>query len=79
MPGLISTPFFHIECSGPSPTPFHPHCTTVAEGGWDQESVQSTARTGGWTQTGRSWYCPLHKQDPAPARKSRPESPQEAS
>lgn len=58
---LVQTPYFHIECNGPSPTPFQAHCGNAVEGGWEQEAVEATAAAEKWTKEGRGWFCPKHR------------------
>jgi hypothetical protein len=77
--GLISTPYFHIECNGPAATPFRTHCSAEVEGGWEQEDVEAVAEKDGWAKEGRGWYCIKHKSVAAaeskPKRTKTPMSP----
>jgi hypothetical protein len=73
--GLVSTPFYAIECNGPAPTPLYRHCPTVARGDWDSDTVESNAATAGWVQQGQKWFCPLCTPADAPPKpKSRAKS-----
>jgi len=76
--GLVQTPHYHLECNGPSPTPFRQHCPAQSESGWDQGEMEKAALSDGWVVQGRSAFCPKHA--PAatgekPARKPRSAAP----
>lgn len=76
--GIVKTEFFHIECNGPAATPFRPHCTAEADGGWDQPEVEKAALQEGWSTQARSWFCPKHSSAQSadkPARKARSSHP----
>jgi hypothetical protein len=58
--GKVITHFHSIECNGPAPTPLYKHCPMVAQGDWDEATVEANAIAAGWTASGQKWLCPTH-------------------
>jgi hypothetical protein len=69
--GKVITHFHSIECNGPAPTPLYKHCPMVAQGDWDEATVEANAIAAGWSASGQRWLCPTHSPvatDGAPAK-----------